>query len=75
MAAPVRDPQPATEQIHLPADSLNPVGVALSIALIMFGVFTTWIIVVVGILVGQIPLRRWIRQSRAETSELPLGIR
>lgn len=69
-----RDAAPAGEQIHLPGDSLAPLGVAFGITLIFLGLFTTWIIAAVGLVVALLPLRSWMRTARAEAAELPLGI-
>jgi hypothetical protein len=65
-------PQP-TEQIHLPEPSYVPVVLAFGIAIAVVGVVLSWVMVVIGLLIAVIALVRWIRQTRAEMSELPLG--
>jgi Cytochrome c oxidase subunit IV len=65
-------PQP-TEEIHLPEPSYLPVVVAFGITILVVGVVLTWVMVVIGALIALIALVRWIRQTRAEMSELPLG--
>jgi Flp pilus assembly protein TadB len=65
-------PQP-TEEIHLPEPSYVPVVLAFGIALAVVGIVLSWVLVVIGAVIGLIALFRWIRQTRSEMSELPLG--
>ena len=65
-------PQP-TEEIHLPEPSFLPVVLAFGVTIAIVGVVFTWVMVVIGALIFLISLTRWIRQTRAEMSELPLG--
>jgi Flp pilus assembly protein TadB len=65
-------PQP-TEEIHLPEPSYVPVVLAFGIALAVVGIVLSWVLVVIGAIIGLIALFRWIRQTRSEMSELPLG--
>jgi hypothetical protein len=65
-------PQPS-EEIHLPEPSFLPVLVAFGITIAIVGVVFTWVMVVIGLLIVLISLTRWIRQTREEMSELPLG--
>ena len=65
-------PQP-TEQIHLPEPSYVPVVLAFGISLAVVGIVLSWVLVVIGAIIGLIALVRWIRQTRSEMSELPLG--
>jgi Flp pilus assembly protein TadB len=65
-------PQP-TEEIHLPEPSYVPVVLAFGIALAVVGIVLSWVLVVIGAVIGLIALVRWIRQTRSEMSELPLG--
>jgi hypothetical protein len=64
---------PATEQIHLPEPSYLPVTLAFGTMVAIIGVVFSWVIVVLGATVVVISLTRWIRQTRAEMAELPLG--
>jgi hypothetical protein len=64
---------PPTEQIHLPDPSYLPATLALGITIAIVGVVLSWVVVVIGAIVAVISLVRWIRQTRAEMSELPLG--
>jgi hypothetical protein len=65
-------PQP-TEEIHLPEPSYVPVVLAFGIAIAVIGVVLSWVMVVIGGLISLIALIRWIRQTRSEMAELPLG--
>jgi Flp pilus assembly protein TadB len=65
-------PQP-TEEIHLPEPSYVPVVLAFGIAIAVVGIVLSWVLVVIGAVIGLIALVRWIRQTRSEMSELPLG--
>jgi len=65
-------PQP-TEEIHLPEPSFLPVVVAFGLTIGIVGVVFTWVMVAIGALIFLVALTRWIRQTRAEMAELPLG--
>ena len=65
-------PQP-TEEIHLPEPSYVPVVLAFGISLAVLGIVLSWVMVVIGAVIALIALFRWIRQTRSEMSELPLG--
>ena len=65
-------PQP-TEEVHLPEPSYVPVVLAFGIAIAVVGVVLSWVMVVIGALIALVALFRWIRQTRSEMSELPLG--
>jgi Flp pilus assembly protein TadB len=65
-------PQP-TEEIHLPEPSYLPVVLAFGVTIAIVGVVLTWVLVVIGLLIAAVALFRWIRQTRSEMSELPLG--
>jgi Flp pilus assembly protein TadB len=64
---------PPTEQIHLPDPSFLPVILAFGVTIALVGVVFTWVMVAIGLLIVAIALTRWIRQTREEMSELPLG--
>jgi hypothetical protein len=64
---------PPTEEIHLPDPSYLPATLALGITIAIVGVVFSWVVVVIGAIVALISLARWIRQTRAEMAELPLG--
>jgi hypothetical protein len=62
-----------TEEIHLPDPSYLPVVLALGVTIIVVGVIKSWVIVAIGAIIFLVALIRWIRQTRDEMSELPLG--
>jgi hypothetical protein len=64
---------PPTEEIHLPEPSYLPVVVAFGVTIAVVGVVLTWVAVVIGLLIVAVALFRWIKQTRSEMSELPLG--
>ena len=65
-------PQP-TEEIHLPEPSYIPVVLAFGVMIAVVGVVLSWVMVVIGLAIVAVALFRWIRQTRSEMSELPLG--
>ena len=64
---------PPTEEIHLPDPSYLPVILAFGVTIAIVGVVLSWALVVIGAVIFLISLLRWIRQTRAEMAELPLG--
>ena len=65
-------PQP-TEEIHLPEPSYLPVVLAFGIAIAIVGIVLSWVLVLIGAIISLVALFRWIKQTRSEMSELPLG--
>jgi hypothetical protein len=63
----------ATEEIHLPEPSYLPAVLALGITIAVVGVIKSVVVVAIGLIIFLVALVRWIRQTRAEMSELPLG--
>jgi hypothetical protein len=73
----VHDPEhepapPPGEAIHLPDPSYLPVVTAFGISLALVGVVITWIITAIGGAIALVAIVLWIRDARAEISELPL---
>ena len=66
-------PPPPGEAVHLPGPSYLPVVVALGITLAVVGVVLSWILVAIGVIVAGVAIFRWIRETRRDISELPLG--
>jgi hypothetical protein len=64
---------PPTEEIHLPEPSYLPVVLAFGISIAVVGIVLSWVLVVIGAIIGLVALFRWIKQTRSEMSELPLG--
>jgi hypothetical protein len=64
---------PPTEEIHLPDPSYLPVVLAFGVTIIVVGVIMSWVVVAIGAIIALVALFRWIRQTREEMAELPLG--
>jgi type IV secretory pathway TrbD component len=64
---------PATEQIHLPDPTYQPVLVALGLTIAIVGVVLSWVVFAIGMLIFLIATFRWIRSARADMAELPLS--
>jgi Flp pilus assembly protein TadB len=62
----------AGETIHLPGPSYQPVLVAFGLTLAVVGIVLSPALVAIGLVITVITLFRWIRDTRRETSELPL---
>ena len=63
---------PAGEPIHLPGPTYLPVVTAAGIMTAVIGVVIWWVLVVIGLLVTVVAVRRWIRDTRRDMAELPL---
>jgi uncharacterized membrane protein len=46
---------------------------AFGITLALVGIVVTWVISGIGLIIIVIALARWIRETREDISELPLG--
>jgi hypothetical protein len=64
---------PPGEAVHLPGPSYLPAVTALGITLALVGVVVTWAITGVGVIITLVAVVRWIRETREDISELPLG--
>ena len=64
---------PASEQIHLPDPSYQPVLVALGLTIAIVGVVFSWWVFGLGMLIFLIPAIRWVRSARSDIAELPLS--
>jgi hypothetical protein len=47
--------------------------VAFGITIMVVGVIKSWVVVSIGAIIFLVALVRWIRQTRDEMSDLPLG--
>jgi type IV secretory pathway TrbD component len=65
-------PQPS-EQVHMPEPSYLPVVTGFAITLMLVGVVLTWIITIIGVLIFLPAVVMWVRDTRSDISELPLG--
>jgi hypothetical protein len=66
-------PPPPTEEIHLPDPSYLPALLALGVTIMVVGVIMSWVVVAIGALIFGVSLFKWIRATREEMAELPLG--
>ncbi len=62
----------ATEQVHLPGPSYEPVVVAFGVTLALVGVVIGLALVVIGVLITVVAVARWVRETREDIAELPL---
>ncbi len=60
------------EAIHLPGPSYLPVIVAAGITIALVGLVLNWALFGAGLLIALIAIFRWIREMRADISDLPL---
>ncbi len=67
------DVPPAGEDIHLPGPSILPVLTALGVTLLLVGLTTFFELSVIGGLLTLGCVVRWIKDTRREVDELPLG--
>jgi len=68
------DPQSAPsagERIHLPAGSLQPILVAVGLALLLIGILDLYPLSVIGLLLMVAAIYGWIRDAVREYRELP----
>jgi type IV secretory pathway TrbD component len=63
---------PAGEPVHLPGPSYVPVVTAFGLTLAVTGVVLSWILCGLGVVITAVAVRRWIRDTRRDISELPL---
>jgi hypothetical protein len=64
---------PPGEAVHLPGPSYLPALTAFGITLALVGIVVTWAITGIGVLITVVAVWRWIRETREDMSELPLG--
>jgi type IV secretory pathway TrbD component len=65
-------PRPASEQIHLPGPSYQPVVVAFGMTLAVVGVVISYPVCAIGLLIFFVATFLWIKDTRAEVRELPI---
>jgi Flp pilus assembly protein TadB len=63
----------AGEAVHLPEPSYLPVLVALGVTIVVVGVVLNIAIVILGALIAIVAIVRWVRATRQEMADLPLG--
>lgn len=69
------DPElpPIGEEIHLPGPSILPLLVAVGITLALVGVTINLVLVAAGVVLTVVCVVRWVRDTRHDIDELPLG--
>jgi len=69
------DPElpPVGEELHLPGPSILPLLVAVGITLALVGITINLVLVVVGVVLTVVCVVRWVRDTRHDMDELPLG--
>ncbi|MBA3264316.1 MAG: hypothetical protein H0T69_17985 [Thermoleophilaceae bacterium] len=63
---------PPGEPVHLPGPSYLPVVTALGLTLAVIGIVLSWVVTGIGLVITVVAIRRWVRDTRADISELPL---
>jgi type IV secretory pathway TrbD component len=63
---------PAGEQIHMPAPSVLPLINAAGLALAIVSLTLNWFLVAFGLIIFAVTALKWIGDTRAEISHLPL---
>jgi hypothetical protein len=66
------DIPPASEEIHLPGPSIQPVLLAVGITIALLGVTTSLLVVAFGLILSVWVTIRWIADARRDIDELPL---
>jgi chromate transport protein ChrA len=64
---------PAAEQVHMPGPSYVPVAVAFGTTLAVIGIVISWALFAIGAVILVVGVLRWVRQTREDIAELPLG--
>ena len=69
------DPEipPSGEQVHLPGPSILPFLTAIGITFLLIGITISLIFLIAGALLTLGCVIRWIRDTRRDIDELPLG--
>jgi hypothetical protein len=66
------DVPPTGEEIHLPGGSIQPLLLAVGIAMSIVGITTSIVIVIAGVILSVVVIARWIADARRDISELPI---
>ncbi len=66
------DVPPTGEEIHLPGGSIQPLLLAVGIAMSIVGITTSIVIVIAGVILSVVVIARWIADTRRDISELPV---
>jgi type IV secretory pathway TrbD component len=71
MSRPAQAP-PASEQLHLPGPSYQPLAVSIGSAIAIVGVVVNLYLAAIGLLITFVAIMRWVRGAREELASLPL---
>ncbi|MGH2763472.1 MAG: hypothetical protein ACRDL4_02265 [Thermoleophilaceae bacterium] len=63
---------PVGESVHLPGPTYLPVVVAFGVTIAVVGVVLSWILVLLGLAITLVAVRRWVLDTRRDMAELPL---
>ena len=68
------DPQvpPVGEEIHIPGATIQPLLLAVGIALAIVGITIGYAMLIPGLIITVLVVIRWIRDARREMAELPV---
>jgi len=68
------DPQvpPVGEEIHIPGPTIQPLLLAVGIALAIVGITIGYAMLIPGLIITVLVVIRWIRDARREMAELPV---
>ena len=62
----------STELVYVPAPSWLPAFLALGVALILAGLWTSYVVSIIGAVIAIPALVAWIRSAEAEVERMPL---
>jgi O-antigen ligase len=62
----------ASEEIHLPGASVQPVLLAVAITVALVGLTISVVFVIAGLVLAFVIIVRWIQDTRRDIAELPL---
>ncbi len=71
MSRPEKSPPPVGDRIHLPGPSVQPVLIALALALVLMGLVGLWFLSGIGVVLLLFVLIRWIVAAAREYRDLP----
>lgn len=60
------------EAVHLPGPSFLPVITAAGLTIALTGIVINWVMVGIGVVITVVAILRWVSETRADISELPL---
>jgi hypothetical protein len=73
VSRPEKSPPPVGDRIHLPGPSVQPVLIALGLALTLMGLIGLWFLSIIGVALLLFVVIRWIVEATREYRDLPAG--